>query len=212
MTVKMPLESTPRVRIIRRRRVHDGFQKMDIVTLQPRSLRHDGWAPEMTRDMMIGHRAATVLPYIPETDEILLSRQFRAGAYLCGAADPFLYECAAGIIDDGEDPAAAARREALEETGTRLADIIPACHFYSSPGCLAEEFFSFVGRIAKPETGIFGLEAEGEEIATALFAAEDVFAMADNGTITNGPSILLINWFARHRDRIRHDWLQKENT
>ena len=61
---------------------------------------------------------AAVLPYDPRRDEVVLIRQFRAGAYVAGR-HPWTWEIVAGIIEDGESPEDLVRREAVEEAGAR---------------------------------------------------------------------------------------------
>ena len=60
-----------------------------------------------------GH-AAAVLPYDPRRDEVVLIRQFRAGAYVAGR-HPWTWEIVAGIIEHDESPEELIRREAVEE-------------------------------------------------------------------------------------------------
>jgi ADP-ribose pyrophosphatase len=48
---------------------------------------------------------------ITEADEVILVREFRPGP------EELLYELPGGIVDEGETPGDAARRELLEETG-----------------------------------------------------------------------------------------------
>lgn len=206
--ITKPVPAAPLAKIVSREVVFDGFHRLEVIRLQPKSLKTNSWAGEMEREIFTAGPYSTVLLYIPETDEILLNEQFRLGAYMAQAADPFLYECAAGMIDEGETPEEAAVRETLEETGCHVIALEKVGSFYTSPGCLDEEAYVFIGRIAKAEAGnIFGVEEEGEEIRTHLLPAEKVFEMLDAGLIQNGSSALAINWFARHRDRLRKQWL-----
>lgn len=208
---KLPAEKfmSDSAKILSQRTVFDGYHRLDIVSLQPKSLKHDGWAEKMEREVLICNRVASALLYIPETDEILLNQQFRVGALLAGASDPFLFECAAGAIDDGETPEDAARREALEETGCKVTDLESLGVVYSSPGCLSEAFHLFIGRIEKAAHGIYGMEEEGEEIKTHLLPAGDVIRMLDEGRITNATTALVLNWFARNKDKLRQKWNRK---
>lgn len=201
--------SLPTARITSRENVFDGFHRLDIVRATPRSLKFDGFAAEMEREIFTCGGYAMVVLYVPETDEIMLNEQFRLGAFIADPDNAFLLECAAGMLDDGETPDEAARRETLEETGCHVLDLIPVGSFFTSPGCLDEEAHVFIGRIAKSEAGgVFGVEEEGEEIRTHLLPAEKVFEMLDAGLIRNGAAALGLNWFARHRARIRDQWLK----
>jgi ADP-ribose pyrophosphatase len=207
-TAQMP-ENTA-ARIIGRKVEFDGYHRLETVTCQPKSLRHDGYAAEMTREVMHCKKIAAVLLYAPESDRILLNQQFRLGAMLAGCDDPFLYEVAAGAVDEGESVEDAARREALEETGAEIGDLEFVAKCYTSAGCLAEEFHLYIGRIdAGAAGGFFGLEDEGEEIKTHLLPAAEAFAILDRGGIMNAPAALLMHWFARHHKDIRQRWLAK---
>jgi ADP-ribose pyrophosphatase len=153
---------------------------------------------------------SAVLLYDSRTDEILLNQQFRMGAMLAGADDPFLLECAGGMIDDGETPEDAARREAWEEAGCRVTDLEPVGICYPSAGSVDEKFHLFIGRIDGARAGHHGVELEGEEIRTHIFPAAQVIEMADAGLIPHGVTLICVHWFARHRERLRKKW--KENT
>lgn len=206
MTQPQPAPTYAAAEITSRKVEFDGYHRLETVTCKPRSLKHDGFATEMSREIFFCKKIAAVLLYVPETDEILMNQQFRLGAMLAGAEDPFLFEVAAGAVDDGESIEAAARREALEETGSEVLEIEYINKCYTSAGCLAEEFHLYLGRIARAEGGIFGMEHEGEEIKTHLLPAQKVIDMLDNGEITNAPTAILIHWFARHHARIRAQW------
>ncbi|MDY0010093.1 MAG: NUDIX domain-containing protein [Bdellovibrionales bacterium] len=201
------------VKIIDRKVEFDGYHRVETITCQPKSLRHEGFAPPMTREVMYCNKIAAVLLYAPETDKIMLNQQFRLGALMAGCEQPFLFEAAAGGLDEGETPEDAARREAREETGAEITDIEFVSKAYTSAGCLAEEFHLFVGRIgAETASGFFGLEDEGEEIKTHFLPAADVIAMLDRGDITNAPSAILMHWFARHHTALRGRWLKAQTA
>jgi ADP-ribose pyrophosphatase len=197
----------PAARIVSRKQVFERYFSVEVVEAEPRSLKHDGYLPKIEREVMFIGNVAAVLPYCPETDEILLNQQFRMGAFLADDPDPFLFECAAGGIDDGETPEAAAKRETLEETGCAVLDLAPVGRFYSSPGVLDEVFHLFVGRIAQPKAGHHGLADEGEEIKTHLLPAAKVLEMLDAGAIGNATTAAVIGWFARHHEKLKKKWL-----
>lgn len=64
--------------------------------------------------------------------EIVVIRQFR------WAVGDTLYELPAGLVDPGEGPEAAARRELAEETGYRARVWRPLFDMYTSPGFTTE--------------------------------------------------------------------------
>lgn len=202
-------DTTPAAKIISRKVLFEAYHKLEMFKVQPRSLKHGGWAEEMEREIFFGRPIAVVLLYIPETDEVLLNQQFRLGALVAGVENPFMFECAAGAIDEGETAEDAAKREAFEETGCEVLDLEFVCKAYSSPGCMAEEFHIYIGRIAKAESGFYGHEHEGEEIKTHLLPWNSVLKMLDQGDFTNITAAMTVNWFARHRERLRKKWLKK---
>lgn len=193
-------------KIVSETRVFKGFLSLDVVKAAPPSLRGEGHAPEISREVLRVGDVAGVLLYDPKRDEILLNQQFRMGALMAGATDPCLFELVGGLVDAGETPAEAARREAVEEAGCTVTELEPVAVCYSSPGCLDEVFHLFIGRVDAPRAGLHGLETEGEEIRTHLFPADKVIDMADQGLIPHGMTLLCINWLARHRARLRQKW------
>lgn len=201
------MSKLPAARILSREEIFRRFRRVDSLQIEPRSLRHDGFAPVMEREVVISRACSAVLPYVAETDEVLLLRQFRVGALVAGEQDPFLVECVAGFLDDGETPEDAARRETLEETGAEILDLESFGHYYPSAGGSSERVHMFVARIRPPKAGVFGVDDEAEEIVTTLHKFDDAMRMLDNGEIRNGIGALSLNWFARHRDRLRRKWL-----
>ena len=55
-----------------------------------------------------------------------------------------LWELPAGTLEDGEDPAACAKRELEEETGYAAETLVPLGGFFSSPGFTTEYLHAFV--------------------------------------------------------------------
>ena len=64
---------------------------------------------------------------ITEDDKVLFVKQYRHGA------DDIFVELAAGVVEDGEEPEIAARRELLEETGYAFDSIEYICQLYANP-------------------------------------------------------------------------------
>ncbi len=194
-------------KLVSQKCVFERYYTLDVIEAEPKSLKHEGYATLIEREIMrVGHYSVVLL-YSPETDEILLNQQFRMGPFIAGDEDPFLFECAMGGIDDGETPADAARREALEEAGCIVGELEHITSCYTCPGTIEDQAHIFVGRVKNPAAGLHGLDHEGEEIKTHLFPAKEVIAMADKNIIRNAITLLTVNWFARHHDRLRAQWM-----
>ena len=168
--------------------------------------RFDGsMSQQVTRAGFIACDAVTVLPYDPVRDRVLVVDQFRAGPYLRGDPQPWQIEVIAGRIDPGETPEQAARREAVEEAGLVLTDLLSVASYYPTPGCSAEFLYSFVALTDLPDTaaGVFGVEGEAEDIRGHLISFDRLMALVASGEISNAPTVLTAFWLAQKRERLR---------
>jgi nudix-type nucleoside diphosphatase (YffH/AdpP family) len=135
--------------------------------------------------------AVAVLPYDPERRTALLVRLFRAPPLYKGA-DPMLVEAPAGLIDEGEAPEAAARREALEETGVVLDVLEPVATVWSSPGVSAERITLYLAACSFAERGAGGGKAEEhEDIAVLETPLSALATMLDRGELEDMKLLVL---------------------
>lgn len=197
-------EGEPRVEIIGRETVFEGFFRLDRVRLRHR--RYDGrWTPEITREIFERGESACVLLYDPALSVVVLAEQFR-GAAARGPAGPWLIEVVAGIVDGDEDPESVARREAVEEAGCPLTDIIHVGKYWLSPGGSSERTDLYVGRVdASGAGGIHGLEEEVEDIRVVVVPL-DAAIQACGSLITTAPAVILLQWLALHRNEVARRW------
>jgi ADP-ribose pyrophosphatase len=72
--------------------------------------------------------------------------QFRPGAYLSGES-AWQLEPIAGICDKGEVPAETAQREAIEEAGCTLGELVPICDYTNGPSCMNEKVSVFGAKV-----------------------------------------------------------------
>jgi len=127
------MSSSSKAKIVSRKVEFKGWHTLETLVVQPKSLKHDGWAEPMSREMYYTGLIVGALLYNPETDEVLMNQQFRVGAFVAGDEAPHLYECCAGKVDEGETPEDAVRREAKEETGCDILDLEFIGTFYPTP-------------------------------------------------------------------------------
>ncbi len=185
---------------------YEGFHRVEEWTLD--HPRFDGTRSGTIR-RAISHvtDAATLLPYDPVRDRVLLVEQIRIGALAKGDPLPWMLEPVAGLIDAGETPEDTARREAKEEAGLdiRAGDLHFVARYYPSPGGLAQILQSYVGLCDLPDgsDGLHGLAAEHEDIRAHLVPLDDLLEMIATGEAANGPLILSAQWLASNRDRLR---------
>jgi len=193
------------VEILDREIVYDGYFRMDRYRLRHRL--HEGdWGREVTRELFERGHAAALLPYDPVLDAVVLIEQFRIGAY---AADwkPWLIEIVAGIIEPGEKAEDVVRREAAEEAGLKVSDLLPIAEYLPSPGGTSETTTLYCGRVdASGAAGIHGLADEGEDIEVSVHKAEDIEALVSSGRICNAASLIALQWFLLNKQTLRKRW------
>ncbi len=164
-----------------------------------------GMSAEVNRGVFLCGDAVVVLPYDPLRDRVLLIEQFRMGPHGRGDPQPWLLEAPAGRVDGGETPEGAATREAREVARIDLRTLVPALHYYPSPGAMAEYLYTYVAIADLPDgiAGTAGLVTEAEDIRSHLVPFGRLMEMVESGEVNTAPLILLAYWLARNRDRLR---------
>ncbi|MDQ2092966.1 NUDIX domain-containing protein [Rhodobacteraceae bacterium 10Alg 79] len=183
---------------------HAGFFLLKTYRLRHR--RFDGeMSDEMSREVFIPGDAATVLPYDPVRDRVLLVEQFRMGLFGRGDRHPWCLEPIAGRLDGGEDAETCARREAQEEAGLTLSGLEKIISYYPTTGYSTEMLHAFVGIADLPEEGsrLGGVADEHEDIRSHIIAFTRAMELLEQGEINNGPLVMSLMWLARERDRLR---------
>jgi ADP-ribose pyrophosphatase len=167
--------------VLEKRRVFQGFQSIDEVKVE--FLEADG-TPSHTISRLVVDRgdAVGVLVYVRDAGDLVFVRQFRAP--MVGHGEPWLTEIVAGMIDAGESPEAAARREVEEEIGYRAVELQPLAEMYSSPGGMSEKLFLyFAGVSATEKVGDGGGVDEHEDVELVSMPVSDAYAALRRGDL-----------------------------
>jgi ADP-ribose pyrophosphatase len=200
-----PAPSNEAVELVRSEVAFQGYFK--VVRYFFRHSLHQGGVSEIiSREVFERGQAGAVLPYDPVRDELVLIRQFRAGAFVAGH-HPFTWEIVAGIIEQGEDAAMMVKREAVEEAGLVISDLLPMQSLMLTPGACSESCQIFLGRAGTANAGgIFGLASEGENILVKVVSFDEAYAMLERHEIDNAVTVIALQWLALHREDVRKRW------
>lgn len=151
--------------------------------------------------------AATILPYDPKRNAVLLIEQFRAGPMARRDPRPWCLETVAGRCDPMEDAEATARREAEEEAALTLGRIERIGGYYPSPGMISEYIEAFVGEADLGEAGgDHGLATEDENIRSFVVPLAEAIDAVASGEVNNAPLLISLMWLEKHAERLRRDW------
>lgn len=135
--------------------------------------------------------AVTILPLLDD-QRVCLIRNYRV------SVNQTLIELPAGTLDPEEDPAEAAQRELLEETGYRAASWRHLHSFFLSPGILDERMHLYLATDLTP--GPTALEL-GEEIETLLTPWDEAIRWIYEGQIQDAKTIAALLFYDRLRER-----------
>lgn len=194
--------------VISKKLLYSGFFKLSRFELK-HDLFEGGQSPVLTRELLDRYHAAAVLPYDPVRDQLVLIEQFRIGAGEdpCG---PWLIEIIAGLREPNESAEQLIHREAEEEAGCTVSEIIPVHHYYSSPGSSNEQIQIYFARTDTSGLGgIHGIDEEGEDIRVHVISSDTAFEWLDQGCINSALPIIALQWFRLNREDIRKMWLEE---
>jgi ADP-ribose pyrophosphatase len=199
------MDKPKNIQILEKIPVYEGYFRIDRYRLR-HELFAGGMSAPISREVFERGHAVGVLPYDPVRDVVVLIEQFRVGAYAAGF-EPWLIEIVAGIIEDGETPEDVAKREALEEAGLTISELLPMRTYMVSPGGASESVHVFLGRVdSSTAGGIHGLNSEDEDIRVKAVPWAEARRLLDDGKICNALGLIALQWLALHRDDVRRLW------
>jgi len=176
-----------RAKILKSKVLYTGkvFRLQRDTVIEPGGVRAD-------RDIIVHPGSVVVLPIFND-GSVLLIRQYRH------TVGDFLWELVAGRKEPHESPAAAARRELLEETGYTTRRLLKLLHIIPTPGFVQEWMWIFAAEglaegTAQPE--------EDEKITPRTFTLKQVDAMIRNGRLRDAKSIAGLLYYMRYGARV----------
>lgn len=195
------------LKILKEETLYDGFFKLKKVYFKHKLFK-GGESGIIERELLVKGDAVAVMAYDPALDKVVMIEQVRVGAYdQDEKTSPWLLEIIAGLMEKGESPEEVARREAQEEAGIRLLDLIPALKLWDSPGGMVERIHLYVARVdSKEAKGLHGLTSENEDIRVHVLGREEAYRLLEAGKINNGIAILGLQWLALHYQALQQQW------
>ncbi|WP_319415404.1 NUDIX hydrolase [Marispirochaeta aestuarii] len=170
--------------------------KTPIFTLSA-AKRRDGEAKEGEFVLIEAPEWVTIIPVLEKADgtrDFLMVRQFRHGS------GELTVEFPAGAVDPGEDPADAAARELLEETGHRADEFVCIGSINPNPAFMTNHTHTFVA---------LGLQGGAEQsldlherVEFAPVPEKEVFEKMGTGEYGNGVMLMALAYYRRWRKNL----------
>ena len=196
---KGPASST-NIQVENIQREYLGFFALNQISLKYSQF--DGDISELkNRVILMGSEASLILPYDPVLDKVLLVEQFRIGPFCRGDRAPWVFEPVAGIIEVGETPEEAAKREVFEEAGLEVDQLVKIGSGYPNPGEATSYFYNYIAIVDLSEysPGIYGAKNEGEDIRTHVADFNTVLNWSVSNKLRVLPLNTMVLWLALNK-------------
>jgi nudix-type nucleoside diphosphatase (YffH/AdpP family) len=160
--------------------------------------RKDGSWETQEREAYDRGNGAAILLYNRHKQAIILTRQFRLPTYINGNPTGMLVEACAGLLDQ-DQPEAAIRREAEEETGFKVKEVQKIFEAYMSPGSVTEKLYFYIAQYNEADRINNGGGIEDEDIEVMEIPFPEAVQMVANGDIMDAKTIMLIQYLQLQR-------------
>jgi GDP-mannose pyrophosphatase NudK len=153
------------------------------------------------REVYDNGNSAAILPYDPERNTVLLTRQLRLPMFLQDGLESAVEACAGKL--EGETAEQRIKKEMEEELGYRIAEVERLFELYVSPGMIMEKvvFFTCAYSPTNKVSAGGGLAEEGEDIEVLERTVEQATTMIDAGEIVDAKTVILIQFLSERRQR-----------
>jgi len=141
---------------------------------------------ELSEYHVLEHPDWVAVVCLTEDGKMLMVEQYRY------AVDRVSLEMPAGVIDDGEDPLVAAKRELLEETGYEADDWMFLGRCAQDPSRQTNFAYFYVARNAR-KVAEQTLD-ESEQLTIRLYSPGDVLEMVTRGEVLHGLHVAGLLW------------------
>ncbi|MGI4737793.1 MAG: NUDIX domain-containing protein [Janthinobacterium lividum] len=172
------------MQIVHRTRAYDGHFKLDKLTLKTAQ------GEELPREQFAPGHAVAALVFDTQARQYVLTRQFRVGA------ERELLEIAAGMIDQGESPETAVRREIHEELGYDIDQLTEIVTLWPSPGTSAETIAVYYAEVSRQTGAGGGLAAEHEQIEMVRLTQAELL----QEKLQDAKTLLAVQWAQLHKN------------
>jgi len=166
-------------------------------------LRYEKFNGEMSDEMTYfnfkRNDGAACVVYNTDTDKVLLIKQFRYPPHR--KHDAWMVEIVAGMVDKGEAPEAAVKREIMEEIGYEVDYIEEISIIFTSPGISSERIFLFYAEVdneGNKEVG-GGLDNEKEDILTLEYSLEELVKSLKNNEIQDAKTVIACQYLLNEK-------------
>ena len=137
------------------------------------------------------HSPAVAVVVLNPKNQICLVSQYRH------AINAKTLEIPAGLVDEGESPLEAAKRELFEETGIKAINIEKVLSFYTSPGFSTELIHLYY--VSDYKATISQNKDDAENISVFWHSIHDVLEKIKMGSIKDAKTILACYWYVQKR-------------
>lgn len=158
-------------------------------------LKKDGTTEQQSREAYDRGNGAVILLYNKNSNQVILTKQFRLPTFINGNPTGMMIEACAGLLDN-DNPEDCIRRETEEETGYKISHIEKIFEAYMSPGSVTEILHFFIAEYSDEMkmTDGGGLADEGENIEVMEILFDDALKMIDSGEIKDAKTIMLLQY------------------
>jgi nudix-type nucleoside diphosphatase (YffH/AdpP family) len=185
--------------IQRQRRIFDDIFKIDELVVAHEQTDGTMSGPQRRLVFERGDSAAVLLANV-ERRAVVVVKQFKVPVLVGrrrdddAAADGWIAETVAGMVEANETPEAAAIRETFEETGYRVRTLKLIGRFFASPGGTSERIFLYYAEVRNADRTGQGGGLGDEDIEVVHLPIDELFDRLARGLIDDAKLLVAAYW------------------